>query len=117
MKKISHQQVQSLLKTASSTIRNLQSTNANLREKMAQYEKRARAEKIAADMEEKGLHADLSRQEKIAHLLEKAANLDVTEAAVKMASPQNAVLGSISDAPGGGMHAFEQYILTGEAPE
>lgn len=117
MNKISHQQVQSLLKTASTTIRGLQSENSDLKSKVASFEKRARAEKIAAEMEDKGLHADLSYQEKVAHLLQGAPNLDVTEAAVKMASPQNTVLGSITDMPGNGSHAFEQYILTGEAPE
>lgn len=116
MKKISHQQVQSLLKTASTTIRAQENELSDLREKIARFEKRERAEKIAAEMEEKGLHADLSFQEKVAHL-EQAASLDVTEEAVKLASPQNAVLGSVTDRPGNGVHAFEQYILTGESPE
>jgi hypothetical protein len=121
MEKISSQQAQTILKTASATIRTLQSEKADLQEKVAGFEKRERAEKIAAEMEEKGLHADLDRQEKVAHLLNADAvpNLDVTEEAVKMASPQNAVLGNLGDRPGGASSggAFEHFIVTGEAPE
>lgn len=113
-KKISAQQVQSLLKTASSTIRSLQGENVELREKVATFERRERAEKIAQSMEEKGLHADLSHQEKVAHILKR--DMGITEEAVKMASPQNSVLGSLDDRPGNGMSAFEQYVLTGEEP-
>lgn len=116
MKKISHQQVQSLLKTASTKIRELESDKVGLRVKVAEFEKRERAEKIAAEMEENGLHADLTRQEKVAHLLdqEKCPDLNVTEAAVKLASPQGELLGDLSENPGSGQNAFENYILTGE---
>jgi hypothetical protein len=120
MQKISSTQVKTLLKTASATIRNLNAENCALREKNAAYEKRARVEKIAAEMEEKGLHSDLSRQEKIAFLLDakRAPNLDVTEEAVKMASPQKGVIGSLGDDVGANSaSAFEQYILTGESPD
>lgn len=116
MNKISHQQVQTLLKTASTTIRALQSEKDDLQAKVAGFEKKERAEKIAADMEEKGLHADLSFSEKVAHLLdgERVKDLTVAEEAVKMAAPNVGVLGSVTDQPGSGLSPFELYIATGE---
>lgn len=120
MQKISSQQVKTLLKTASATIRDLQSENAALREKTASFEKRARAETIAAEMEDKGLHSEMSHQEKVAYLLDpkKSPNLDVTEQAIKMASSQKGSLGGFGDDVGtNSATALEQYILTGESPE
>lgn len=121
MQKISSQQVKTLLKTASATIRDLNTENSELKSKIASFEKKARAEKIAADMEEKGLNADLSMHEKVAYLLDpkKTPNLDLTAEAVKLASTQKGILGALGDATAGAnsQSALEHYILTGESPE
>lgn len=120
LEKISSQQAQTLLKTASATIRTLKTENSDLHVKVAGFEKRERVEKIAAEMEEKGLHADLDHKEKVAHLLDadSVPNLDVTEEAVKLASPQGAVLGNLGDRPGASDgSSFEHFILTGETPD
>ena len=116
MEKISSQQVKTLLKTASATIRDLETENADLRVKLASKEKRERAEKLASMMDEKGLSAEFDHQEKVAHLLE-APDLNVTEEAIKMASPQTGGIGNIGDRPGAGLHAFETYIISGESGE
>jgi hypothetical protein len=113
MKKISSQDAKALLKTAGAAIRAVTEENISLREKLASYERHSRVEKIARDMEEKGLNPDLDFQQKVA-ALSQARNLDVTEEAIKMAAPQGRVLGDIGDVPGQGTSSFEAYIMTGE---
>lgn len=106
---------QGLLKTAGATIRTLGEENDALKAKVAQYEKRERAEKIARDMDEKGLEADRSFEEKVAGLLD--SDLDVAEQAVKMASSGSNLFGTPSeDTPSGAdaKTAFETFIATGE---
>ena len=115
MKKISSQDAKALLKTAGAAILEVTRENAELREKVASYERHVRVEKIARDMEEKGLSTDLDFQQKVA-ALNQAQNLDVTEEAIKLAAPQGHVLGDVGDAPGQGTSAFESYIMTGEDP-
>jgi cell division septum initiation protein DivIVA len=92
--KISTVQVAQLQKLASSTIRSLSQENQGLREqnaelieKVAHFEKRARAEKIAAAMEEKGINPETSYQQKVDDLLARD-RLDVVEEAVGLAAPQ-----------------------------
>lgn len=94
MEKISSQQAAEMMKTAASTLRALSEDNSKLRteneelvEKVASYEKKARAEAIAAKMEEKGLNTDLSLQEKVAQIMNRD-DLDVLEQAVGMSAPQ-----------------------------
>jgi hypothetical protein len=115
MKKISSKDAASLLKQAGAAIRALQVERTTLATKVAQFEKRDRVEKIARDMEEKGLSSDLNFQQKVA-AISRATNLDVTEEAVKLAAPQGNVLGDLGDipAPGGSLSAFEHFVMTGE---
>jgi len=115
MQKISSQDAASLLKQAGAAIRHLTKERNSLRTKVAAFEKQERVEKIARDMEEKGLSSDLDHQQKVA-ALSNVPNLDVTEEAIKLAAPQGYVLGNLGDQPGGGMHAFEHFIMTGEDP-
>lgn len=116
MQKISSRDAASLLKQAGAAIRNLKSQRDDLREKVAGYEKGVRVEKIAREMEDKGLGSDLDFEQKIASL-QTAQNLDVTEEAVKLAAPQGHILGNPDDmTPGGDMSAFEHFIMTGEDP-
>ena len=116
MQKISSQDAASLLKQAGAAIRVLTKERDELRQKVAGFEKGARVEKIAREMEEKGLGGDLDFEQKLA-ALQKDENLDVTEEAVKLAAPQGHILGNPDDLqPGGGMSAFEHFIITGEDP-
>lgn len=115
MHKISSQDAASLLKQAGAAIRTLTKERSDLMSKIASFEKRGRMEKIARDMEEKGLSGDLSFEQKLA-ALEKAPNLDVTEEAVKLAAPQGHGFGSLSDQPSGTASPFEHFIMTGEDP-
>jgi len=117
MNKISSNDASALLKQAGAAIRSLTGERDQLREKLAAKEKGERIEKIARDMEEKGLQPELSYEEKRAALA-RAEDLKVTEEAVKLAAPQNRILGNLSDQPGdGATSAFENFILTGESAE
>lgn len=87
MDKISNVQVGQMMKVAASSIRNLSEENKQLKEKVAQYEHQARAEKIASQMEEKGLQPELSFEEKVAGLVRRE-NLDVVEEAIGLSAPQ-----------------------------
>jgi hypothetical protein len=115
MKKISNQDAASLLKQAGAAIRTLASERDSLFAKVASYEKRGRMEKIAREMEEKGLSSDLTFEQKMASL-ETASNLDVTEEAIKLAAPQGRVFGDLGDLTSNATHPFEQFIMTGEDP-
>lgn len=87
MEKLSNAQVSQFLKTASGTLRALSEENVSLKEKVAFYEKKERAEKIAEAMDQKGLEPDLSLAEKVAGLM-KRDDLDIVEEAVSMSAPQ-----------------------------
>jgi hypothetical protein len=115
MNKISSQDAASLLKQAGAAIRTLTKERSDLLSKVASFEKKERMEKIARDMEEKGLSGDLSFEQKLA-ALEKAPSLDVTEEAIKLAAPQGRGFGSLSDQPAGSLSPFEHFVMTGEDP-
>lgn len=114
MKKISSQDASALLKKAGAGIRALVAENQKLREKVASRVKEDRVQKIARDMEAKGLNDELSFEEKVAHL-QGANNLDVTEEAIKIAAPQGQGFGDLGDEPGKGVSQFEAFIMTGES--
>jgi len=95
--KLSNTQVAQLSKLAADNLRalsedntKLRDENTDLKQKVAAFEKRARVEKIAGQMEEKGLNPGSSLQEKIAELMQRD-NLDAVEEAVGMAAPQTKV--------------------------
>jgi len=85
--KISGAQIGQMMKMASESLRNLSAENNSLREKVAAYEKMDRVNKIASKMEEKGLEPALSREEKVAGLLQRD-DLPVFEEAVNLSAPQ-----------------------------
>jgi len=116
MKKISTQDAASLLKQAGAAIEALTSERNTLSEKVASYEKKGRMEKIARDMEEKGLSTDLTFEQKVA-ALEVVPSLDVTEEAIKLAAPQGRIFGNPDELAGSGsLSSFEQFIISGEDP-
>jgi cell division septum initiation protein DivIVA len=94
MEKLSNTQRGQMMKLAADNLRVLSSENQQLRDeneglkaKLAGHEKRARVEKIAHAMEEKGLEPELSIAEKVEGLL-KREDLDVVETAVGLTAPQ-----------------------------
>lgn len=87
MDKLSNAEVGQLTKLSAETIRALSGENQELKAKVAHYEKRDKAEKIAMKMEEKGLEPDLTLKEKVDGLL-KRDDLNVVEEAVGMTAPQ-----------------------------
>lgn len=87
MRKISNVEVGQMMKLAAENLRTLSEENQGLKEKVAFFEKKARAEQIATAMEEKGLEPDASFQEKVAGLM-KRDDLEVVESAVGMSAPQ-----------------------------
>lgn len=116
MNKVSSVDAASLLHTMAASLRKVAQERDGLIEKVASFERTERCVKIARDMEDKGFHADLSFEEKVASVA-KSQNLEVTEEAIKLAAPQGQILGHIGeDQPGGGVSPFESYIITGEDP-
>lgn len=87
MNKISAPQVGQMMKLASASLRALSEDNQVMREKLAFYEKKDRAEKLASAMSEKNIEPELSHTEKVAGIMRRE-NLDVLEEAVGMAAPQ-----------------------------
>jgi hypothetical protein len=110
-----------LLKTAGSMLRSQQAEIDELKAKVAGFEQDGRIMKIAQEMEEKGLNDEFALEEKVASLRERARksphDLDVTEEAVKLASPQGQFLGGASDMDVGGgssLGNLNTFIMTGE---
>ena len=87
MSNVNSTQAGLMMKVAAENVRALSQENQELKTKVAHYEKRARAEQIAARMEEKGLEPELTMQDKIAGLL-KRDDLSVVEEAVSMSASQ-----------------------------
>jgi len=96
-------EVPGTLRAQQARIQKLASENAQLREKVASYKVRDRIEKIASLMEEKGIDAGLSHDEKLDMLHKKASegSLDVVEHAVKLAA-QGSPFGELGDRPTAG---------------
>ena len=99
----------------------LRSENSELRDKVASYERNDRIREIASQMEEKGLNAELTYDEKIASLAG-YSDLDRVEEAVKMASSGSLQLASVSSdddsVQGRNDDAalnFAQYCVTGDS--
>lgn len=94
MDKISSSQVAGIQKLAAASLRALSEENRGLKEKNASleqevetYRRKEHAEKLAFQMEEKGIQPEVSHQEKVASLLERE-DLDVVSEAINMSAPQ-----------------------------
>jgi hypothetical protein len=87
MQKVSAAQAGQMMKLAAESLRALSEENQSLRTKVASYEKKERAERIAKAMDDKGLEPELEYQEKVAGLLQRD-DLDVVEQAVGLSAPQ-----------------------------
>lgn len=87
MTKISQAQIGQMMVQAGATIEKLASRNVVLEQELARYQKQEEAEKIATDMEAKGLNRDLSFRDKVASIM-KRDDLGPLAEAVSMQAPQ-----------------------------
>lgn len=87
MNKISQAEVGQMMKLSADSLRALSEENQGLKTKVAHFEKKEHAEKIAHLMEEKSIESELTFQEKVAGLL-KRDNLEVVEEAVGFTASQ-----------------------------
>jgi len=102
------------LKKQASKISTLKDELQAEQEKTAMLERRMEAEKIAADMHDKGVNVDVSFDKLAAKLEEEPPNrLDVIKEALAMQAPDMLRGAHLSDspAPGGGTSEFERFIL------
>jgi hypothetical protein len=120
MNKISALTVNHVLSEASQALKDLsterdalRSENLDLHTKIANYEMKARAEKIASLMEQKGLEGGLNREEKINMLLTKAAQgqLPIIEQAIQFASTNNP-FGKVGDRPATSDDSLIGYLMS-----
>jgi hypothetical protein len=93
----------------------LATENTDLKLKVAAYERRTQAEKVAAQMHQKGIRTDIDFSSLVTDL-EKAAmegKLATIEEAVEMVAPDMSFkTASIHDTPtGAGEHDLERYLL------
>ena len=95
MNKISQAEVGQMMKLSASSLRVLSEENTELKSKLAHYEKKDHAEKIASLMEDKSIETELSFSEKVAGLM-KRDDLSVVEEAVGLTASQ-AKLASVHD--------------------
>ena len=82
-------------------IANLEHENESLRKQLVQIERNAQIADIANSMEEKGLNADMTFEEKVAHI-RSARDIENVREAVQMASSGYIKIADVSDAPGRG---------------
>ncbi len=115
MQKISSEQAGQILSQVGPTLRaqqqqiqSLTTENSTLMEKVAFYERRERAEKIASQLEAKGLDPDTTFSEKVEGLMSTEKSLDVIQEAVEMSAPQ-IKMASLSDQPGNPSDAKSQF--------
>lgn len=116
MQKIAHTKVAEVLAQVGPTIRAQQERINALTEKVAHYEKQARARKLASDMQAKNLNPETSFEDKVDGLMaEDEGKLDVIEQAINMSAPQ-VKLAALSDHPGNATDAQEAFeaVIMGE---
>lgn len=95
-------------------VASLEQENVMLRTKIASIARDAQVSELAREMEEKGLNADMTFEEKVAHLRGQANLENVTEA-VKMASAGHIRLADVSDHPGtGALDPLTSFCLSGD---
>jgi len=112
--KLASDQVAATIAQVGPALRALSEENQGLKEKVAAYERTARVEKIASNMEAKQLDTTTTHAEKVASLLEHD-DLDVVEKAIDMSAPQ-IKLAAVSDHvgnPSDAASAFASGLLDG----
>lgn len=103
-----------LLKLASERDK-LRAANRSLREKVAEYERSERIEKIARSMHDKGIDVSSSMEDKVERIKEAASrgrSLDVIEEAVEMTAPDGG-FAKLAEMPGNSGDQLTSYLLGG----
>jgi hypothetical protein len=114
MEKLSSEDVREVLVEIPEVIRSLVTENQGLKEKVAGYERKVQAERIATLMDEKGYDSATPYREKVAELLnDPDRDLRVTEEAVRMDVPSVKLASVSEDHPGNGASQLESFILGG----
>lgn len=108
MNKLSSTKVAEVLAQVPVALRAQQAEIAELKEKIAHFEKRDRVVKIASAMQTKNLDAETSYEEKVASLMD-SDNLDVVEKAIEFSAPQ-VKLAALSDHPGNPSNAEDAFV-------
>lgn len=108
MQKLASTKVAEVLAQVPVALRAQQEEIAQLREKVAHYEKRDRVIKIASAMQAKNLDPETSYEEKITNLMD-SENLDVVEKAIDLSAPQ-IKLAALTDHPGNASDAESAFI-------
>lgn len=108
MNKLSSDEVRDALAQVGPTLRALSGENQQLKEKIAQFQKKEKVEKLASSMQAKGLNPDTTYEEKVAALMQRD-NLDVIAEAVGMSAPQ-IKLAEVSDRSGNPSSAEAAFI-------
>jgi hypothetical protein len=92
----------------------LQSENTQLREKIASMEREQEIAVLAKEMDEKGLNADLTFEEKVAHIRQHT-DLSRVREAVKMASSGSVRIADVTTEPSRGLRdSLTSFCLGGE---
>jgi len=95
-------------------VASLEAEKLELHEKIAQYERDVEISALAKEMEDKGLNADMTFEEKVANL-RGHAHLESVKEAVKLASAGGVQLADVSDHPGTGtLDPLTNFCLVGE---
>lgn len=108
-------EVPGVLRKLASERDELRAANRFLQEKVAEYERNDRIEKIARSMHDKGIDVASSMEDKVERIKEAAArrSLDVIEEAVEMTAPNGGFAKLAEDVPGNGGDRLTAYLLGG----
>lgn len=109
-------EVPGVLRKLASERDGLRAENEDLREKLAEYERSERIEKIAKSMQEKGIDVSSSMEEKVERIKEAAErgrSLEVIEEAVEMTAPNGDLAKLAEDVSGNSGDQLTAYLLGG----
>lgn len=108
-------EVPGVLRKLASERDELRVANRTLQEKVAEYERSDRIEKIARSMHDKGIDVASSMEDKVERIKEAAErrSLDVIEEAVEMTAPNGGFAKLAEDVPGNGGDRLTAYLLGG----
>lgn len=111
MNKLSASKVAAIVQEAPVVIRQLVGELQEARAKIASMEKSARVQRIAEDMERKELNRDMPLDQKLAQLRQLSDHdLEVQEAAVKIAAPQGSSPIRVDERPGNASNPESAFI-------
>lgn len=114
MEKISHEKMAQVLAEVGPVLRKVAAERDELKEKIASYERRDRAMKVASEMHQKGLNTDQSLDKLAASLADadKQGKLATIEAAVEMVGPDMSTkIATINEqAPSAGVSDLERFL-------